>query len=714
MLAMGRGQSFDLKDLSDTTPEEIQEQVGLLYGSKHRDPNSDGFSEEDQEPSWKSKAKGTQHHKRRQQWIKTVFVVILLTCTLLLLTHKALAGKPAPQTSTAAPSPARLRPEEDYILSSTWDFNAPPTTHEYTWIISDHTLNPDGVYRPMTLINATFPGPLVECNEGDELIVHVHNHASNATSIHWHGLYQNGSNWMDGTVGITQCGIAPGHTFTYRFRVAGQSGTYWYHSHLSMQASDGLVGPLIIHARGEGQEKGRLQKMQYEQDRVVMLSDHYYDVSSTLLQRYLAPGSENDEPVPQSALINGRGVRNCNELAGRECDSTDRRNTLFSVSPESNTRLRVINVGAFAEFALQIDEHEVFVTEVDGTDVVPMGIHRLNISPAQRYSVIVSPPKGEQENKGMYWIRARMVTHCFAYEEAELQEEVRGVLAYSPFHAGEADAPSTTTATATTTTANLGNTAIPQSKDWPEIIDVECRDLNTSLIEPVVAIAAPPIDPQHTLYLRSSFQIHDWRLSRGYLNDSSFRINSTMPLLQTLRSATSTSTDAENQDGVFLTHHPFVSPDKQLTYQTTSPSATITLLIQNFDDGAHPFHLHGYKFFVLAQGHGYPPASSSLHESQFDMTNPLRRDTVSVEAYGWVLISFVADNPGVWAFHCHIGWHTEAGLMMVFATAVEEMQAWAVPREVDELCGVEGADKGMGPGDEVWIGWSEDEDEDEG
>ncbi|XP_014555364.1 multicopper oxidase [Bipolaris victoriae FI3] len=648
--------------------------------------NYDDFPEEEQGQGWGKGTRNTQYDRRRH-WIKSIFVVILLTCTLLVLTHKVLISKPSPQTSLTASNTTSIRPEEDYILSPRWNFNAPPTTREHTWIISDHILNPDGVYRPMTLINATFPGPLIECNEGDEIVVHIHNHASNATSIHWHGLYQNGTNWMDGTVGVTQCPIAPGHSFTYRFRVSGQSGTYWYHSHASMQASDGLVGPLIIHGRNEGES---LQKMAYTHDRVVMLSDHYYDSSSVLLQQYLAPGNENDEPVPQAALINGRGTRKCDDLPGRECDATDRRNAVFNVSPEARTRLRVINVGAFAEFALQIDEHEVFVTEVDGTDVVPMGIHRLNISPAQRYSIILNPPKQELGKKGAYWIRARMVTHCFAYEEPELQEEVRAVLSYSPpLNTGDQQIPA------------------PESKEWPEIIDVECRDLNTSLLVPTIPIAAPPIDPDHTLYLRSSFQTREWRLTRGYLNDSSFRINNTAPLLQTLLSSYS-STTTNSTETLHDGFSPLVSREKQLTYQTTSPTSTITLLIQNFDDGAHPFHLHGYKFFVLAQGHGYPP--SPLHEQNFDTTNPLRRDTASVEAYGWLLISFVGDNPGVWAFHCHIGWHTEAGLMMVFATGVEGMRNWRVPREVDELCGVE---KGMVPGDEVWEGWRGDGDDEE-
>ncbi|KAH8628637.1 hypothetical protein IG631_15894 [Alternaria alternata] len=680
---MGRDQSFGMRDMSNSNAREPEEQVGLLHASTDDDSE---HTEDDQGPRWTDKHETAQHHKPRRPWIRVTTVAFLLISTIIVLVHRGLTGSEQTASPSTTSSLARLRPEEDYILSSGWDFNAPPTTREYTWEVTDHILNPDRVYRPMILINGTFPGPLIECNEGDELVVHVRNQATNATSIHWHGLYQNGTNWMDGTVGVTQCPIAPGHSFTYRFNVTGQTGTYWYHSHVSMQASDGLVGPLIIHAR-DGEEKMELQKVPYEQDRVVLLSDFYYDLSSDLLMQYLSPGSENDEPVPPSALINGRNVRDCAGLPNRNCSSSGTSNALFSLSRTSNTRLRIINVGAFAEFALQIDEHEFQVTEVDGTDVYPQSVHRLNINPAQRYSIVLTPPS-EDGNKEAYWMRARMVTHCFAYEEPELQEEIRGILYYL-------------------TTDSETKDLVPKSKDWPEIIDVECRDLNTSTLEPVIAIAPPEIDTQYALYLRSSFQIGDWRLSRGYLNDSSFRTNATSPILSTMLS---TRTVESSVDERILDIDTF-DPLHQLIYQTQS-TRTITILIQNLDDGNHPFHLHGYKFFVLAQGHGYPP--SSLLEpdyvgSHLNLTNPLRRDTASVEAYGWLLISFVADNPGLWAFHCHIGWHTEAGLMMVFATRTQEMRGWKVPEEVDGLCGLEGVDKGMAPDDDVWFGRREEE-----
>jgi len=56
----------------------------------------------------------------------------------------------------------------------------------------------------MLVINGQFPGPLIRANQGDRLLINVTNQIANATTMHWHGLYQNGTNWMDGSSGITQ------------------------------------------------------------------------------------------------------------------------------------------------------------------------------------------------------------------------------------------------------------------------------------------------------------------------------------------------------------------------------------------------------------------------------------------------------------------------------------------------------------------------------
>lgn len=663
-----------MKEMPRVAQTNEEEHVGLLEEDRGNSDQDLDSSDGDQ-----ISEKIAKSHVPHLSWSKRVVVAILSICTLVLIAHWFRA--PRKHDTSPPPRQATLRAEDEYILDPRWDHGAAPTTREYSWIIEDHELNPDGVVRQMVLINSTFPGPLIEVNEDDEIVVHVHNQATNATSIHWHGLYQNGTAHMDGTVGVTNCPIAPGQTFTYHFNVTGQSGTYWYHSHVSMQASDGLTGPLIIHGRKEKE----LQKKPYDQDRVVLLSDHYYDPSSELIMQYLAPGSENDEPVPPSALINGRNVRNCTSLPDRNCTSTGLSNALFRLSSRQSTRLRIINVGAFAEFSLQIDEHKFEVTEVDGTDVHPQSIHRLNINPAQRYSIVLSPPT--EPSKGGYWMRARMVTHCFAYENPELQEEVWGIVRYDQ---GDQD------------TGNFGNEVLkPQSRDWPEIIEVECRDLNTTTLKPVEVVRAPE-KVDDFIYLRSSFQIGDWRLSRGFLNETSWRGNVSTPVLHTLLDAQAKQSGAqEAPSSGFDTMH--FDPKHQSVY-TTRGIRTIDILIQNLDDGNHPFHLHGYKFWVLKHGKGYAPqpySSPSLYDDM-DLTNPLRRDTASIEAYGWLLLRFVADNPGAWAFHCHIGWHNEAGLGMVFTTRVDEVKD--VPKDMRDVCNSDGVEKGMGPEDGIWYG----------
>ena len=82
-----------------------------------------------------------------------------------------------------------------------------------------------------------------------QVVVHVTNNMqSDGTTIHFHGMYQQRTPWMDGTAYVTQCLIPPRQSFTHRFK-AKPSGTHWYHSHISDQRTDGLFGLMIVHAK---------------------------------------------------------------------------------------------------------------------------------------------------------------------------------------------------------------------------------------------------------------------------------------------------------------------------------------------------------------------------------------------------------------------------------------------------------------------------------
>lgn len=98
--------------------------------------------------------------------------------------------------------------------------NAATVTYNFTasWI----TANPDGQYsRPVIGINGKWPIPRIEADVGDRIVVELKNDLGNqSTSIHFHGLFQNGTSHMDGAVGATQCGIPPGATFVYDFVVS--------------------------------------------------------------------------------------------------------------------------------------------------------------------------------------------------------------------------------------------------------------------------------------------------------------------------------------------------------------------------------------------------------------------------------------------------------------------------------------------------------------
>ena len=68
------------------------------------------------------------------------------------------------------------------------------------------------------LVNGSYPGPAVLANEGDTVRVTViNNFRATGVTIHWHGLHQRGTPFMDGPLGVTQGPILPNDNFTYEF-----------------------------------------------------------------------------------------------------------------------------------------------------------------------------------------------------------------------------------------------------------------------------------------------------------------------------------------------------------------------------------------------------------------------------------------------------------------------------------------------------------------
>lgn len=83
-------------------------------------------------------------------------------------------------------------PSQFILGNNNFTISSTPTTRHYDWTISQQNIAPDGLMRPMLLVNGVFPGPLVEANTGDRIVVKVTNHLTVGTALHWHGMFQNG------------------------------------------------------------------------------------------------------------------------------------------------------------------------------------------------------------------------------------------------------------------------------------------------------------------------------------------------------------------------------------------------------------------------------------------------------------------------------------------------------------------------------------------
>jgi iron transport multicopper oxidase len=119
--------------------------------------------------------------------------------------------------------------------------------------------------------------------------------------------------------------------------------------------------------------------------------------------------------------------------------------------------------------------------------------------------------------------------------------------------------------------------------------------------------------------------------------------------------------------------------------------AIVELTIVNTDGGAHPFHLHSHNFQVIARSGPAPGETVLIVSSGISPpTVPMRRDTILINAGGYAIIRFKADNPGItlFLFHCHIEWHVEAGLTATFIEAPMELRRMVleIPRNHKKNC----------------------------
>ena len=287
-------------------------------------------------------------------------------------------------------------------------------------------------FRSFIGVNGQVPGPVLIVWENQTVVVNVSNELQSETvSIHWHGMMQHNTYFMDGVHHITQNPIDPQKSFRYIFK-ARPSGTHWYHSHTGVQRSDGLFGALIVRERPSVEIQVR-QKLpialwlykDIPAEHTVVITDWFREdaldefsllESSSWFYSHsgLSPPGRDDEVEGftigldgeeagnfafWSALINGKGKH-----PGNEYPYLKSRLHIFTVNSGQVYRFRLI--GAINNFAFRfsIDEHQLWVVGTDGYWVDPVAVDYITLQSGERYDFLLITKNFP--TKSDFWMRA--------------------------------------------------------------------------------------------------------------------------------------------------------------------------------------------------------------------------------------------------------------------------------------------------------------------
>jgi CopA family copper-resistance protein len=299
-----------------------------------------------------------------------------------------------------------LRPSPTWALTSPGQGTVRSGT-DFALEIAEAPVNFTGVTRPAVTINGGIPGPILRWKEGTTVSLRVSNQLRTPTSIHWHGVIV--PSQMDGVPGISFDGIAPGETFVYQFKVR-QSGTYWYHSHNRFQEQVGHYGALVIEPAGPDRHPT-------DRDYVILLTD-WTDEDPERIYAKLKKRSDYynfAKPTAGDFLrdVSSQGLKQAlamrtmwNQMRMNPTDLSDVSGHTYTylmngMTPAANwsgqfragekIRLRFINGSSSTIFDVRIPGLKMTVIAADGQDVEPVAVDEFRITVAETYDVIVEP-----------------------------------------------------------------------------------------------------------------------------------------------------------------------------------------------------------------------------------------------------------------------------------------------------------------------------------
>ena len=499
-----------------------------------------------------------------------------------------------------------------------------------------------GQSQVITAVNGQFPGPKIEARDGDTVVVHVVNLSPYNVSIHWHGILQRLSCWADGPNMVSQCPIRPaGGRYTYRFNVTGQEGTLWWHAHVSFLRATVYGALLLRPAPGASYPFPRPHR------EATILLGEWWNASVVDVERQalLAGGAPNNSVA---LTINGL-------TAGGYQLAVERGRTYL---------LRIVNAALNYQLFFKVAAHSFTVVAADACYTDPYHTDVVVVAPGQTVDALM---RADAHPGRRYYMAAQV------YQSLANATYSATTTALVTYYQGRRR-PATTmmpsmpafndSATAQGFYASL--TGLLQDGTPTVPLHVDTRMLVT------FGLGVTPCAPAQTLCNRTRGSV------AASMNNVSFQFPTAMSLLEARMRREAggmyTRDFPDRPPVMFDFTSSAASADRVLmaTAKGTKVKAlrykeTVEVVLQNtaiLGAENHPLHLHGFNFYVLAQGVGN--FNAYRHVRTYNLINPHQRNTVAVPAGGWAAIRFTADNPGMWIMHCHLDAHLPFGLAMAF------------------------------------------------
>ncbi|XP_060075142.1 uncharacterized protein LOC132554835 [Ylistrum balloti] len=545
----------------------------------------------------------------------------------------------------------------------------------------------DGNPRAIFVINRMLPGPAIHVCEGDTVLVNLHNKMAGAgMSIHWHGLLQHGTPYMDGVGMLTQCPVPAFSTFQYRFNVTN-SGTHFWHGHLGLHRSDGIFGPFIVRQAAEREVHSGLYDYDLPQH-TMLVNDWLMELTvDRFAHHYQAQGDNK----PASILINGRGAHRI--FYDREHDENmTTPYEVFHVKPGLRYRFRIISNGILhCPIQLSIDNHTLQVISSDGNPFQPIDVESINIFAGERYDIVILA----NQTVDNYWVRARGLGDCSfkdTYQQAIIRYDGAGEkLPNRPtghqFGAREGkklnpwNKKETETLIPVTHLENLrpSDKSLEETPDKKFYLAMDFNFVNnfnlyverdhvsaSTVVDPTKYELTPQINHISTILPPSPplSQFHDIP-QEMFCNADTIQKNCSQEYCECVH---------------------VIKVDLNDTVEL------IVIDEGKYWDANHPMHLHGNKFRVI--GMDRLNNSTTLEEIKKldsegklmrNFTSPVDKDTVTVPDGGYVILRIHANNPGFWFMHCHIEFHADLG--MGFVLQVGDLDQMPPPPTNFPRCG---------------------------